>query len=176
MFRRWCERLLLILVSLACSGGERRSDETTVAARQAESAEGRVPRESIAVPEGPCLPSWPARVRLVGVVREEQRLGPPGYGETPARDQKVKILILRLARPIDVCADSTPRDTHPAVPGVREVQLTGKLNPDHLKRMAGSTLHVVGTLQRRVWGSDYTDVLIRVDSIPDLNIRPEPSA
>jgi hypothetical protein len=42
--------------------------------------------------------------------------------------------------------------------------------------MTGTTLRVFGTLQRRAWGSDYTDVLIRVDSIPGLQAAPQQTA
>jgi hypothetical protein len=101
---------------------------------------------------------------------EQQKFGPPGYGETPARDERVTILILRLEHGIDVCADSTASDPRRVVRDARELQLTGRVDPARLHSYRGKKLTVFGSLYRKAWGTDYTDVLIRVDSIPELRL------
>ena len=123
-------------------------------------------------PAPACVPPWPTPVHLSGVIGIEQRLGPPGYGETPSRDEQITIFVLYLARPVDVCADTTAADRRPAVHGVRVMQLTGKADPDRLERWAGLPVSVFGTLDRETWGHGFTEVLVRVDSIPSLRRVP----
>jgi len=111
-----------------------------------------------------CVPATSSRLRLSGIVREEHRLGPPRYGETPKRDQKITILVLALPQPIDVCADTTSDTPHPAVRWIRDLQITSHLDPEKLRAHFGREI--------TVWGTDYTQVLIRVDSIPGLYAAP----
>src|SRR5437867_9168181 len=61
-----------------------------------EAPELAKPPQVLVPTQGRCVPLWPARVRLSGVIREEHRLGPPGYGENPERDEKVTIFVLYL--------------------------------------------------------------------------------
>lgn len=167
MTQRWLLLLLACTYGTGCDASPRAADDMT-ATRGPAPSRALALRQSSESDSVACVSPWPAQVRLSGVVREEQRYGPPGYGETPTKDERVSVLVMQLAKPIDVCADTTPGDAHPVITGVRVLQLTGKLDPASVRRLAGSTLHVFGTLQRRAWGSDYTDVLIRVDSIPGL--------
>jgi hypothetical protein len=167
---------LLLVFLLSCDAPSRAGGDTTTVASGPATRPAPAPQARPSTNIMPCVSTWPTAVRLTGVVRAEQRFGPRGYGETPDKDRKVEILVLHLAQNIDVCADSTRGDAHPAVNGVRELQLTGTLDPDRVKRMTGTTLRVFGTLQRRAWGSDYTDVLIRVDSIPGLQAAPQQTA
>ena len=50
----------------------------------------------------PTLAWEPKTVELEGRVTQEQRFGPPGFGETPARDTKETIFVLRLDQAISV--------------------------------------------------------------------------
>lgn len=109
-----------------------------------------------------CVALDPAQVMLKGSVRKEQRLGPPGYGETPARDLKDTILVLRLQQPITVCSDSVGPDRRPTV-NVTELQLTGHVGD--VEPRLNQTIGLHGKLFRRELGGHYTDVLIRVDSV-----------
>lgn len=121
-----------------------------------------------------CVPVWPALVRLAGVLEEGYRLGPPGYGETPDRDQRLTIYLLRLVPPIDICASATTDDPHHAVAGIELLQLTGRVDPEDLKQHIGEQLNVYGWLYHRVRGTDFTEVLLRVDSIPAIR-KPPPA-
>ena len=123
-----------------------------------------------------CLPLWPTTLRLSGIVEVENRLGPPGYGETPAKDEKVTIFVLRLRAPVDVCAETSSVAPQPEVKGVRIIRLTGHVDPARLRRQVGLRLEVDGTLDHGARGMDFTQVLIRVDSIPGERRVPRRSA
>ena len=172
----WPGWLVAPLMYIACSPNASAERDTTAVAGGPAPQQAPAPQATPRTEAASCLSAWPTQVRLAGTVRAEHRFGPPGYGETPDKDRRVEILVLHLAQPIDVCADSTTGDAHAPVRDVREVQLTGTLDPERVKWMTGATLRVFGTLQRRAWGSDYTDVLIRVDSIPGLQVRPQQTA
>jgi hypothetical protein len=149
---------------IACSDASR--DERDLELAHPRVAAAREATVGLVVPDtGDCLPPWPATVRLSGVVNTETRLGPPGYGETPSRDKKITIFVLHLSTAVDVCPDTTSGVLHPALDGVVAMQLTGRLDPVAMKRENGLRLTVDGTLHRQTWGTDFTEVLVRVDSI-----------
>jgi hypothetical protein len=106
-------------------------------------------------------------VRLSGTLLEEQKLGPPGYGETPQKDERITILLLRLDQPINVCSDSAVDSSAAMVP-THDLQLVGHLDRGSVHQHVGREITVYGTLRRQVWGTDYTQVLVRVDSIPGI--------
>jgi hypothetical protein len=118
-----------------------------------------------------CAPLWPTRLILYGVVEESHRLGPPGYGETPEIDEKLTIFLLQLDQPIDVCADTTGGQAGVGVRDVRTLQLTGRLDQGVIKQHLDEPLSVFGTLSPKEWGTDFTDIILHVDSIPAL--RPQ---
>ncbi len=99
--------------------------------------------------------------------------GPPGYGETPAQDERDTILILRLLHPITVepvpgvIAENNPNAE--SFRGVREVQLFVPRNAtSNAKEMLGKLVVVGGTLNEHVAPSDYTDVWMNVK---DLHLK-----
>ena len=53
-----------------------------------------------------CAHYGPEVVRLTGHLSIDKEYGPPGYGETPAKDEKLHVAILHLTHPLDVCGDS----------------------------------------------------------------------
>jgi len=156
---------IAILLSVQCSRQhDNDRDLTLVPPGEVQQA---LPTPLAALPnDSACVPLWPVPVRLTGVLRAEQRLGPPGYGETPKQDEKISIFVLHLNTAIDVCADRTPDNPQPVLKAVKVLQVTGKLDLDRAKRQIGLQTILFGTLYRRAWGSDFTEVLIRVDSMP----------
>jgi hypothetical protein len=176
LVRRATESTLCVVVGLiwSCSEGPRRTPGDSAQALSAQ----QVPTASRSVDAAPetCVTAARGRVRLTGVLREEHRLGPPGYGETPRQDQKITILVLQLPNAIDVCADTSTDDPRPAVRAIRELQITGRLDPSRLRVSSGREITVYGSLYRQAWGTDYTQVLIRVDSIPGVYAAPRPRA
>ncbi len=115
--------------------------------------------------ERDCLPLWPIPVRLSGAIVEKDEYGAPGYGEDPKTDERLRVYLLRVSEAVDVCADTSSAAPQPRVNGVHSLQLTGHVSGDELRRHLGGPVEVFGTLWRRVWPGDFTDALIRVDSI-----------
>lgn len=155
--------IVAVLVAGSCSkpAGQRQDADSLVA---------------LELPPGQDAPAIrcmsPARgpVRLSGILTQKRKFGPPGYGETPKRDQKLTILILRLTEGLDVCGDTAAGEL-PLIRGVNAIQLTGRVDSVRLKPLIGHELTVYGTLHHKTWGTDFTDILIRVDSIP-LEVTP----
>src|SRR5829696_1260990 len=79
-----------------------------------------------------CTPIWPARVWLSGNLNVEKKWGPPGYGETPDRDELLTIFVLELDQPEDVCGETATDQDGPTTKRVDRVQLTGAFNPTRL--------------------------------------------
>src|SRR5215207_2231308 len=157
--------------------GESSSRDTPpVPVAPARPPEAPAPGPEATAPDDGCTPVWPSRVRLSGVLRAEEKLGPPGYGETPERDEKLTIYVLDLDQPRDVCADTSPDEPREAVRGAARMQLAGSVDPNRLKALVGRRIRVHGTLVHQVWGSDFTQVIVRVDSIPDPDPAPLPAA
>jgi hypothetical protein len=164
----------LLMAFLACSSSaEMRAtrDLDAPATRNVQSAAG-----DEADHQETCIPLWPARVRLSGTIAEELKYGPPGYGENPKTDRRLHILVLRLKEPVDVCADTSRVAPQALVRRVQSIQLTEQVSENVLRRHLGVFVEVFGTLRRRVWPNDFTEALIRVDSIPALQLRFHKSA
>ena len=157
---------------MGCADRSPEPRDLELAPRERAPRPAAVPTAVIVPDLNRCLPLWPTTLRLSGVVESEDRLGPPGYGETPAKDEKVTIFVLRLPVAVDVCADTSSVAPQPEVKGVQVIRLTGNVEPERLKRQVGLRLKVDGTLDHAVWGMDFIQVLMRVDSIPGSKMIP----
>jgi hypothetical protein len=101
-------------------------------------------------------------VQLEGTLIERKVYGPPGYGETPAKDLRTSILVLKLWQPITV--EPMPHVSKDNPNGdkfhhVREVQLI--VNPSQradVRKLAGRTIAATGTLSESITASQYTRV------------------
>lgn len=110
-----------------------------------------------------CLKYEPAVVQLAGELVQVERFGPPGYGEHPAEDQRVRVPILRLDTPIDVYGDMTSELNWEGFERIRKLQLImDDHNPDRWLR---SHVRVHGTLSQAMTGHHYTDVVLTVSEI-----------
>ena len=132
-----------------------------------------IPPVSVPI-SGHCEALPQTSLRLVGMVMRQQRFGPPGYGETPKEDERITIYLLRLGRPFDVCALDVHANLSDTIHHVIAMELTGKVDPDRLTRAIGRTLTVYGTLDYQSGSHDFTEVIIRVDSIPELRTARPP--
>lgn len=112
-----------------------------------------------------CTSLWPAKVQFSGVLRTEKEFGPPGYGETPERDQRLTIYILHLFVPETICGGFDGNVERPEMKGVRQLQLVGRVDRDFLERNLGNRIQVWGTLSHRTWASDFTSIILRADSV-----------
>jgi hypothetical protein len=112
-----------------------------------------------------CAHYEPEVVHLSGHLSIDKEYGPPNYGETPAKDEKLHVAILHLTHPLDVCGDTRDATTSESFKGLQVVQLNfSNLHTDP-KRYVDQNISVKGTLYRGISGYHYTDVLMTVDSV-----------
>ncbi len=158
--------ILVALVAWIPSCSERSSDVHRTSARSSRpdsaSPVGATPR-SDTTPALACLPVQPSKLWLSGTLRQEVRLGPPGYGETPGRDERDTILVLLLDAPVRVCADNTPGARHSAVDSISALQLSGSIGG--LSSHVDERIDVMGSLFHADFGPQFTAVLIEVERI-----------
>ncbi len=107
----------------------------------------------------------PATVELQGRLIVQWKYGPPNFGEQPKTDQRVKVPILVLTKPVNV--RGTPGDAHNAisVEGAKRIQLTFANVGTDYKGLIGKDVVVRGTLFHAFSGHHYTDVVMDASSI-----------
>jgi hypothetical protein len=116
-----------------------------------------------------CLQYDTPGVQLTGTLRTRKVFGPPGYGETPARDQRTTILILKFKH--SVCVDPTA-DAETArsanldhADNVREMQLfMNESQAAIARRLNGRAVAVNGTLNESITAGQYTKVWLDAKS------------
>lgn len=99
---------------------------------------------------------------LDGIVSSRQQWGPPGFGETPAVDQKVRIFVLKLHRSKSAKELSLP-STEKLGRRFGEIQLSCDTSafPSCRRLLEGSVGHrvtVSGELARAVNPTDYLPI------------------
>lgn len=109
-------------------------------------------------------------IRLEGALVERKVYGPPGYGETPAKDAHTTILVLKLPHPVSVepavNADANRTANLDPVKHVREVQLfVGQSRLAHARKLAGRIVIATGTLNESITASQYTKVWLQVKAL-----------
>lgn|GEM_PF-2922220 len=109
-------------------------------------------------------------VRLEGILTERKVFGPPGYGETPAKDARTTIFILKLYQGITVepAANADPNRTANLDPvkDTREIQLFfGASKSAKVRELIGRTVVATGTLNESVTASQYTKAWLRVETL-----------
>jgi hypothetical protein len=62
-------------------------------------------------------------VLLEGSLSFEESFGPPNFGQQKENDLRLKVPIIRLDSPLNLCARSADNVNYPAIDDVREVQL-----------------------------------------------------
>jgi len=158
---------------VSCRGADSRSERDIKLVQPRELANRSIDTTTLQSAEDTtqCLHQLPARVVARGRLRKEVHLGPPGYGETPEQDRRDTILVLVVSHPIPVCADPERGDTAGAVLA-QALQLV--YAPRNGLEHIGETVMVFGGLEEAVFGWHYTNVVLHVDSIPQLRVsRPK---
>jgi hypothetical protein len=102
-------------------------------------------------------------IRLEGTLIERKVYGPPGYGETPAKDERSTILILKLSHAINVeptaNAEASGSASLDPEKNVREVQLfVDRSQTVAARKLLGKVVVAVGTLNEAAAPSQYTKV------------------
>lgn len=103
----------------------------------------------------------PAIVQLSGILVLEDHYGPPNYGETPDRDLKLKVPVLKLDALVDVTASQNDDVNADSFTGIQRVQLLGS-PPLKLVELAGQRVMLEGTLFEKHTGWHVTDVVMTV--------------
>jgi hypothetical protein len=123
---------------------------------------------------GDCV--TPGKLALRGVLQREVRLGAPGYGETPKRDRRDTVVVLRLAAPLTLCPDSAEHRTAASPVHTRRIALrAGLLGIPRGALATGRTVTVYGTLGEASFAWEYGPLVLWVDSIPALRPPKRPS-
>jgi hypothetical protein len=109
-------------------------------------------------------------VQLQGTLVRRHVYGPPGFGESPAKDERNTILALKLSQPITV--QPTSQVVEKGNPNadtfkdVREVQLLIPRNAEHgVDKLVGKIVLASGVLNEHVVPADYTGVWMDVKTI-----------
>jgi hypothetical protein len=110
-------------------------------------------------------------VQLEGLLNERTFYGPPGFGETPAKDAQEKQLILKLEKPItvnrlrDVSADKS--SCWGDFPNITKVQLF-VFPPDkagEARKLVGKMVVAEGKLHEGDAPSEHTKVVMDVSTV-----------
>ena len=109
-------------------------------------------------------------VRLEGTLSERKEYGPPGYGETPSKDERTTILVLKLSNPISVQptanAEANGSASLDPVKDVRELQLyIPKPQVGDARKLLGKVVVAVGTLNEAAAPSQYTKVWLDTQTV-----------
>jgi hypothetical protein len=109
-------------------------------------------------------------IKLDGTLIERKVYGPPGYGETPAKDAWNTIFILKLPHGISVepavNAEASGSANLDSAPNVREVQLfIARAQVAAAQKLIGHLISADGTLNESLTASQYTKVWLDVKTL-----------
>lgn len=110
-----------------------------------------------------CLHYEPAVVELTGELVEVEEYGPPGYGEDPATDQRVKVPMLKLAKPVNVCGDPNSDTNQSSFSGLDRIQVV--TDDQDYRDWIDRRVTVRGTLSEAMTGHHYTNVLLTIKEV-----------
>ncbi len=112
----------------------------------------------------------PSKTTLDGKIIVETKLGPPGYGDDPKHDRRVKVYVLRLVAPVNV-RGSGEYQTQRNV-GEIEIFFRKDSGPDSWQSAhsaIGKPVRVAGELRQSMMGFEYTPVVMDVDELSVLD-------
>ena len=105
-----------------------------------------------------------AGVTLRGTLVRKVKHGPPGFGQSPSRDRKEAIYVLKLSAPISVrpLDDAKAKGSPNLDPAdhVQEIQVFLEDGAKALKALSGKEVSATGTLNNAIAPSQYTKVWI----------------
>ena len=125
---------------------------------------------------------FPAIVELKGTLCSDTKLGPPGYGETPDQDARVKISVLKLDRPINVNANPDNKLGDTADTGsfsnLKFIQLFWDKGTDlkHPELLLDKHIVVRGSLEEALAPMQFTTVTMSVSAFVADAARPSQSS
>ena len=108
---------------------------------------------------------------LQGVLQSVRTLGPPGYGETPKKDSRVRYLVLKTEQPVFIpCGPNDLPKGSSDCPSTLRLKLLFDIGVDpkseiRAARFVGKRVKVTGHLERWSTAADYTPIVIWVDTV-----------
>lgn len=114
---------------------------------------------------GQCVEYEPAVARLRGMLVVETRSGPPNYGETPEKDEQVRVIILHLAQPIDICSRPVDPLNATGFADVSKIQVVLPGTAREPEQLIGERVVVAGALFEAISGRHFTKVVLEAQSI-----------
>lgn len=106
----------------------------------------------------------PETVELDGKLVIQSKYGPPNYGEQPKTDEKVRVPVLLLGKPVNTIGVWKGGHNEKSVYGARQIQLAFSPATPY-KTWIGKNVVVKGTLFHAFSGHHYTEVVMNVVSI-----------
>ncbi len=105
-------------------------------------------------------------IKLEGHLIERTFFGPPGFGETPAKDARERVLVLKLNTPITVEPVKIV-DPEDIARHIAEVQLffLPRNRATEARKLLGKTVVVVGTMNEATAPSEHLKVSMSVETI-----------
>jgi hypothetical protein len=110
-------------------------------------------------------------VKLAGTLSERVFYGPPGFGETPDKDTREKVLVLTLGQPITAVpiedAETKGSSSLSVQRNVRAVQLFifPAAKREQARKLIGKTVVAIGTLNEATAPSEHLKVSMRVEAL-----------
>lgn len=110
----------------------------------------------------------PESSTLSGTIGKKLFYGAPNYGETPEKDEKIWVSILRTNAPINVFGDIDPKDPETAnetITNITEIQIYSTDKSLDLKKLEGNKVKLQGVFQAAQSGNQFTKVLFKVKKV-----------
>jgi hypothetical protein len=107
-------------------------------------------------------------IELEGMLTQRTFYGPPGFGETPAKDAREKVYLLKLERPVTMTPIDDPKakTCWDAFPHVREVQLfIAPGSKMDTSRLLGKAVLATGIIRESDAPSEHTKVTMDVKTL-----------
>jgi len=113
----------------------------------------------------------PVLSAIKGTLIKKQFYGSPNYGETPEKDEKVWVYLLKTDYPISVMASANQLDPETAdqtVTGITEIQVYSNDSNLDFKPRENKRITLQGIFQTAQTGHHYTRVLLEVREISPI--------
>lgn len=110
----------------------------------------------------------PAVSKISGTLTEKMFYGAPNYGETPEKDEKEMVWILKLDYPVNVIAapdQPDPEMGDHTIRGIKEIQIYTLDKKINLSKYLNKKITVQGPLMSAISGHHHTEVLMEVKQI-----------
>jgi hypothetical protein len=172
MLRKMALGVLVCVGLMACARrGEEPEATFTRAGETEQPAETNAHSEvepTIASGDG-CTQGSPAVVELRGTLVASERFGPPGWGETPQEDERIRVPFLLLDRPITMCSTDQMVLPGEAPWKVDSVQLNFTRVTNEPMRWLGEPITASGKISRAETGYHFGKVYMMVEQVRPSN-------